>query len=81
LKKKYDDLSDNNSLLLSKQQAFKEVIKELLLQIEILKNSIDELTAENKKQKQDCNKYLEDIIGFQNSFNIVQESKNKVEKN
>jgi hypothetical protein len=81
LKKKYDELRETNSSLLSKEKALREENKELILNVEILKNNCNELTFENKKLRADLFDKEQEMVAIKKSLNLISETKNKLQSN
>lgn len=81
LKKKYDELRDTNSSLLSKEKALREENKELLLNVEILKNNCNELNFENKKLRADFFDKEQELVSLLKSVTLITENKNKLQSN
>jgi hypothetical protein len=81
LKKKYDELRETNSSLLSKEKALREENKELVLNVEILKNNCNELTFENKKLRADLFDKEQEMVAIKKSLNLISETKNKLQSN
>jgi hypothetical protein len=80
LKKKYDEMRDSHSSLLSKEKALREENRELILSVEILKNSFSELNFENKKIKIELNDKDSELNSQKKTLSIVNESKNKLQQ-
>jgi hypothetical protein len=80
LKKKYDDLITQHSLLSSKEKSLREENRELLTNCEINKNKNDQLVEENKSNKQKLAEYEVELYNLKKSFTLLAEQKNKFDK-
>ncbi len=79
IKIKYDELKEVNLNLVSKEKALREENKDLLLKIEISKNSLNEISNENKKLKNDLNQCNSDLQSVNKNSQILLEQKNKMQ--
>jgi len=80
LKKKCEELRDLNSNLTAKERALREENKQLIHEIEIHKNTCNELNAENKKCKLMIVELEQEINGIKKSYSMLNETKNKIQK-
>jgi hypothetical protein len=78
LKLKYDELKELNLNLISKEKALREENQDLVLRLEISKNSIEDLTNENKKLKENLNQSNSDLNSLNKNSQILVEQKNKL---
>jgi len=79
LKIKYDELKDVNLNLVSKEKALREENQDLLLKLEIGKNTNNDLTNEIKKLKVDFNQTNLDLKSLNKNSQILSEQKNKLQ--
>jgi len=77
LKIKYDELKESNLNLVSKEKALREENQDLLLKLEISKNSLSELSVENKKLKENLNQASSDMVSVNKNSQVLLEQKNK----
>jgi chromosome segregation ATPase len=80
LKKKYDDLLIQHSLLSSKEKALREENKELLTNCEISRNKYEVSIEENKVNQQKLVEFEVELYNLKKSFTLLAEQKNKIEK-
>ena len=79
LKIKFDDLKELNLNLISKEKALREENQELILKLEINKNNLADLTAENKKVKSELNQLNIDILSINKNSSVLLDQKNKIQ--
>jgi chromosome segregation ATPase len=77
MRKKYDELLSNNSLVISKEKALREENKELTLNVVITKNKCDELEIDNKKLNNHVVNLELEIKSLKKSLSILTETFNK----
>jgi hypothetical protein len=78
IRKKYDELLSNNSLLISKEKALREENKDLKNISAISKNKSDELEIENKKLNNQLVNFELEIKSLKKSLAISTEGLNKI---